>query len=189
MVVKWGPADSPDNPAYFSQPEYLHLYDDYYEGFTGVPWWINDFLTRKKSGAEPEPGHGQLLNVDVPIVMSNLNDTFRYADEKQNHLMELLHRHNQLIPHLYIIDGEGNIKVGQIGHHSFLAKGDNVYGAGEIFFTRKKQIVRIDDQTGNYYAPAYQGKTFGQQFKDYLKRLLKDQYQLDVDDSAFRGTM
>ena len=121
--------------------------------------------------------------------MSNLNDTFRYADKKQTHLTELLHQHNQLIPHLYVIDGEGNIRVGQIGHHSLLVEGGNVYGAGEIFFTRKKQIVRIDDQTGNYYALAYQGKTFGQQFKDYLKRLLKDRYQLEVDNSVFRGTM
>lgn len=186
MVIKWGPEDSPENPAYFNQPEYVGLYDDYYEGFTGIAWWINQFIANNAAG---EAGNGKPLNIDGPIVMANMNDTFRYNAEKQNHLMELLTQHHQLVPHLYVIDGDGNIKVGQVGHHSILAEGGIVYGAGEIFFTRKKQIVRIDDQTGNYYAPEHQGRTFGQQFKDYLKQLLANRYKLEIDDRVFRGTM
>lgn len=186
MVIKWGPEDSPENPAYFNQPDYAGLYDDYYEGFTGITWWINKFMADREAG---QGDNGALPHIDGPIVMASLNDIFRYNREKQNHLMELLNRHNQLVPHLYVIDGNGNIKVGQIGHHNILAEGDNVYGAGEIFFTRQKQIVRIDDQTGNYYAPAYQGRTFGQQFKDYLKQLLANRYNLQIDDAVFRGTM
>ena len=185
MVIKWGPEDS-DNPAYFNQPEYAGLYDDYYEGFTGIGWWVEQFIINNQLN---RPGNGQQLKMDGPIVLSNLNDIFRYNAEKQNHLMELLTQYHQLVPHLYIIDGDGNVKVGQAGHHNHLAEGGMVYGAGEIFFTRNKEIVRIDDQTGNYYAPIYQGRTFGQQFKDYLKRLLTDRYRLDIADTVFRGTM
>ncbi len=187
MIIKWGLDDSPQDPAYFNKPEYTQLYDDYYEGFAGIPWWVNFFWTREHS--KGAVSNDEAFAKDGNIIMSDLSDAFRFSNEKRAHLSQLLNHYHELVPRMYIIDPEGNVRVGQFGHHSYLLQGQNVYGAGEMFFTREGEIVRIDDQAGNYYGPVYQGRTFGQQFRDYLKHLLTQRYHIEVDDSVFRGTM
>lgn len=49
MLIAWGPDDSPDNPAYYTDPEYAALYDSYHSTFGDgieIARWVNDFLAR-----------------------------------------------------------------------------------------------------------------------------------------------
>lgn len=70
----------------------------------------------------------------------------------------------------YVIDSEGNVRVGRAGdprykHHSDLVQGENVYGAGEMYIDPDGTIRQIDDQSGHY-------KPASEDFFPYLKHLL-----------------
>jgi CheY-like chemotaxis protein len=52
MIIAWGPDDSRDNPAYYTDPEYAALYDDYHATFGEGPEiarWVEGFLSGQQS--------------------------------------------------------------------------------------------------------------------------------------------
>jgi hypothetical protein len=55
-------------------------------------------------------------------------------------------------------------------------RGGEVYGAGELYFTRSGDLVLGSDRTGHYYRGYYQGLSFGNQFREYLAYLLRKRY-------------
>ncbi|RLI49769.1 MAG: hypothetical protein DRP09_20430 [Candidatus Thorarchaeota archaeon] len=107
---------------------------------------------------------------------------------KKQHVTQLLAEHGELVKYNYAIDAEGNVRMGQGGHHSYLVQGENVYGAGTVNFSRQGDIVRIDAKTGHYYYESYyHGMSFGEQFKGYLRNLLVERYGfIDLFDEVFR---
>lgn len=51
MSITWGPDDSPEDPAYYVQPEYRALYDDYQRGvwrLSDLIEWINGFIAAQQ---------------------------------------------------------------------------------------------------------------------------------------------
>ena len=107
------------------------------------------------------------------------------SSSKKTHLKQLMDQVGKgndgrydFVKYEYIIDVEGNIRVGYGVHHSRVAKGQNVYGAGEIFIDRNGNILRVDDWSG-HYAPN------GVQFKELMKNLL-DNLGIKVPDDVYR---
>jgi len=52
MIIAWEADDSPDNPAYYTDPEYAALYDDYCATFGNgaeIARWVQNFLRRRQS--------------------------------------------------------------------------------------------------------------------------------------------
>jgi hypothetical protein len=52
VIVRWGPDDSPDDPAYYVRPEYWELYDEYYRDFWEdgeIARWIDRFLDKRQA--------------------------------------------------------------------------------------------------------------------------------------------
>jgi hypothetical protein len=89
-------------------------------------------------------------------------------------------------PYMYVIDKGGNIRVstraamrqqGIPDHHSFLVKGENVYGAGNIRFRNRngRLVVEVDAESGHYSRGRRADTSqFGGKFQDYLEYLLKE---------------
>jgi hypothetical protein len=98
--------------------------------------------------------------------------------------------------YIYAIEKSGNIRVGNHHDivHSQLVNGANVYGAGEIHFGAAGQIIEINAHSGHYSGilrriqALQQGKTipkFGPQFRDYLEKLLREEYNLQTSPDLF----
>ncbi len=81
--------------------------------------------------------------------------------------------------YIYAIDLRGNIRLyleGELGpypRHSFLVKGENVYGAGHMTFERTSTGWRVDTinaSSGHYH----DSHLFGSKFQPYLGELLQN---------------
>jgi hypothetical protein len=74
--------------------------------------------------------------------------------------------------YIYVITKDGEIRLGsyRTHHHPDLVDGENVYGAGQIFFDAQGNITGIDDHSGHYFPR--DGSIFGSGFFDYMQYLL-----------------
>jgi hypothetical protein len=101
------------------------------------------------------------------------------------------------VPYLYVIDLRGNIRLATVeelrrssgSYHSFLVKGENVFGGGMISFESHEMrmtVATISPTTGHYFStfPSSFGK-FGAQFKSYVRRLVTEEYGLTFEWGAF----
>jgi RHS repeat-associated protein len=107
------------------------------------------------------------------------------SSSKKTHLKQLMDQFGQgsdgrynFVEYAYVIDAEGNIRVGHGVHHSYLVKGENVYGAGDMYIDRNGNILRIDDWSGHYLPD-------GAQFKELMKNLL-DNLGVKVPGDVYR---
>jgi hypothetical protein len=116
-----------------------------------------------------------------------------YGSPKGKFLDELTvdARRNQMA--LYVITNKGEIRVtltdaggrtykGRTIHHSHLVNGENVYGAGEIYFDAAGQIREINAISGHYNTLVWDRKPFGSQFREYMQKLLTERYGFQIDD-------
>jgi hypothetical protein len=70
----------------------------------------------------------------------------------------------------YVITKDGDIRVGSHKgiHHHDIARGENVFGAGELHFDDKGVLIIIDDESGHYIPT-------GSEYFPYMKYLVQEQ--------------